>query len=81
MAVGIGYSFQNSSESYASSIENGVEFRRLVYEGTTSNILSGLLGVGFEFNIMKYISVFLEESWRLRKYVTPAAQLGINYNL
>ncbi len=81
LAVGIGYSFQNSSDSYASSTENGAEFRRLVSEGTTSNILSGLLGVGFEFNIFENINVFLEGSWRLRKYVSPAVQIGINYNL
>ena len=81
LAVGIGYSFQNSSESYASSSENGAEYRRLVSEGTTSNMLSGLLGVGFEFNIFENINVFLEGSWRLRKYVSPAAQIGINYNL
>ena len=67
--------------TYASSAENGAEFRRLVSEGTTSNILSGLLGVGFEFNIFENINVFLEGSWRLRKYVSPAAQIGINYNL
>lgn len=81
LALGIGYSFQNSSDSYATSVENGAEFRRLIYEGTTSNILSGLIGLGFEFNIVENINVFLEGSWRLRKYITPVAQLGINYNL
>jgi opacity protein-like surface antigen len=81
LTVGIGYSLQNSSESYASSDENGAEHRRFVSKGMTSNIVSGLLGVGFEFNIFENISVFLEGSWRLRKYVSPAAQLGINYNL
>jgi opacity protein-like surface antigen len=81
LAVGIGYSFQSSSDSYVSGTEDETEFRKLVYEGTTSSILSGLLGVGFEFNILQDINVFLEGSWRLRKYVTPSVQLGINYNL
>jgi hypothetical protein len=81
LVVGIGYSFENSSDSYVSSTEDGTEFRKLVYEGTTSSTLSGFLGVGFEFNIMEDINLFLEGSWRLRKYVSPAAQIGINYNL
>ncbi len=78
---GIGFSYQSSSNSYNSGFVNGVYFRREVYKGTSKTILAGLMGIGIEIYFFDSIGIFLEGSWRLREYVTPVAQLGINYRL
>lgn len=77
---GIGFSTQNSSNSYISGVSsNGEGYRYLAYQGTSSQVLTGLLGIGLEYYLFPRIGLFLEGSWRFRKYVTPVAQFGINY--
>jgi len=79
---GIGFSSQNSSDSYASGeLSNGESYRRLTYEGTSLKVFTGLLGIGLEYYFFEQIGFFLEGSWRFRKYVTPVAELGINYKI
>jgi len=82
LLAGIGFSSQNSSDSYVSGeSSNGESYRHLTYEGTSSKVFTGLLGVGLEFYFFERIGFFLEGSWRFRKYVTPVAQLGISYKI
>lgn len=79
---GIGVSSQNSSDSYVSGeSSNGVSYRYLTYEGTSSKVFTGLLGIGLEYYFFEQIGFFLEGSWRFRKYVTPVAELGVNYKI
>ena len=81
LIAGVGYSFQNSTDSYVLGNYNGEKYRRIKSFGTSTNILTGIIGIGFEFCILQNTDIFLEGSWRIRKYVTPVVQLGINYNL
>lgn len=78
---GIGLSSLESSDSYISGYVDKVFFQRNVYGGTSNTVLAGLVGIGIEFHLFDNVGIFLEGSWRLREYVTPVAQLGINYKL
>jgi hypothetical protein len=82
LLAGIGFSSQNSSDSYIyGTSSNGESYRYLTYEGTSSKVFTGLLGIGLEYYFFPRIGFFLEGSWRFRNYVTPAAQLGISYKI
>jgi len=79
---GIGFSSQNSSDSYVSGeLSNGESYRYITYEGSSSQVITGLLGIGLEYYFFPRTGFFLEGSWRFRKYVTPVAQFGINYKI
>lgn len=78
---GIGFSFQQSTDSFISGNYEGENYRRRVYQGDSNVVLTGLMGFGLEVYPIEYLGIFLEGSWRIRVYVTPVAQLGINYKM
>ncbi len=78
---GLGFSFQTSENSYISGKYDGQSFRHIIYIGSSSNVITGSLGFGFNINTGKRIEIFLEGTLRIRKYVTPVCEIGIIYNL
>lgn len=81
LITGVGYSTQNSTDTYKSGFINGERFHYVYYKGTSTNILTGLLGIGLEFNIVDDLGIFMEGSWRLRKYVSSITEIGVLYRL
>lgn len=79
---GAGYSFQKNTATYSSGyLSSGAYFHYLKYEASSSNVFTGLFGFGVEFELTRSAGIFLEGTWRLRKYVTPVLQLGISQKL
>ncbi len=78
---GVGYSVQNSTDSYSSGYFNGEKFRQKSFQGSSTNVLTGLIGIGVEFYLFEDVAIFLEGSWRLRKYVSAITELGFLYKL
>jgi len=86
LIAGVGFSIQKSSETYSvaydtSIYSGGRYYKYIVNEGTSSNGLTGLLGIGFQFRIVKNIEFFFEGSIRGRRYGSTAAQLGIIHEM
>ncbi len=84
--AGVGYSIQKNSETYSivydNSIYSGGRYYKYIFdEGTSANVLTGLLGVGSQFKITNSIDFFIEGSIRGRRYGSTAAQLGIIYEI
>ncbi|MCK9426653.1 MAG: hypothetical protein M0Q21_11490 [Ignavibacteriaceae bacterium] len=86
LLAGVGFSIQKSSDTYAvafgNSIYEGGRYYKLIFnEGTSSNGLTGLLGIGIQFHLVKNIEFFFEGSIRGRRYGSAAAQLGIIHEI
>ena len=84
--AGVGFSIQKSSETYSVVYDNSIYsgghyYKYIVNEGTSSKGLTGLLGIGFQFRIVKNIEIFFEGSIRGRRYGSTAAQLGIIHEI
>jgi len=84
LIAGVGFSIQKSSDTYSVAYSNspyagGGYYRYIVNEGTSSKGLTGLLGIGIEFNISKKIGLFLETSIRGRRYGSGVTQVGVNF--
>lgn len=79
LIAGVGFSIQKSSDTYYhSTYTAGGYYKHIVNEGTSAQVLTGLLGMGVQFKITKSIEFFIEGSIRGRRYGSTAAQLGIS---
>ncbi|NCQ18602.1 MAG: hypothetical protein COZ80_13115 [Ignavibacteria bacterium CG_4_8_14_3_um_filter_37_9] len=86
LIAGVGFSIQKSSETYSVAYDNSIYsggryYKYIMNEGTSAKGLTGLLGIGIQFRIVKNIEIFFEGSIRGRRYGSTAAQIGIIHEI